>query len=57
MASVRLVKGTEHPTKSREGTDENEEKEQMEKMKAELKCCEAFILYASSPRKLWIGQA
>ena len=57
MASVRLVKGTEHPTKSPEGTDENEEKEQMEKMKAELKCCEAFILYASSPRKLWIGQA
>ena len=42
-ASVKLVKGMKHATKSREGTDENEEKEQVEKMEAELKRCEAFI--------------
>ena len=42
-ASVKLVKGMKHATKSREGADENEEKDQVEKMEAELKRCEAFI--------------
>ena len=42
-ASVKLVKGMKHSVKSREGADENEEKDQVEKMEAELKRREAFI--------------
>ena len=42
-ASVKLVKGMKHPAKSREGADENEEKEQVEKMEVELKRCGVFI--------------
>ena len=42
-ASVKLVKGMKHSTKSREGADGNEEKEQVEKMEVELKRCENFI--------------
>ena len=42
-ASVKLVKGMKHATKSREGADGNEEKDQVEKMEAELKRCETFI--------------
>ena len=42
-ASVKLVKGMKHPTKAREGADGNEEKDQVEKMEAELKRCGAFI--------------
>jgi hypothetical protein len=42
-ASVKLVKGMKHGTKAREGADGNEEKDQVEKMEAELKRCDAFI--------------
>ena len=42
-ASVKLVKGMKHPTKSREGADGAEEKDRVEKMEVELKRCEVFI--------------
>ena len=32
-----------HATKSREATDRNEEKDQVEKIEAELKLCEVFM--------------
>ncbi|KAF9649486.1 hypothetical protein BDM02DRAFT_3186246 [Thelephora ganbajun] len=42
-ASVKLVKGMKYAIRSREGADGNEEKEQVEKMEAELKRCDVFI--------------